>query len=501
MRILHIGYGYRPWRHGGLIAYAEDVMDAQAARGDEVTYFFRGRHYPLAPSDRLHRWERRGVRMRELLNSTLTFGGDSGTLTPEADLSHPPSEAAFVEVLEEFRPEIIHVQEIIGLPSSLIDLAVSHGTPIMATLQDYFPLCPVLKLYDVDDRLCQRHDVGGQCARCSAGAPRGRRMFMSMTVAYELRRQLGPERGNRAVAAAERLLAKTVGAPQGGAPAEDPPAPPPKPASTPDALRYQARRDINLARLSRLDAVVAQSRRVGEIYAERGVDPTRIRVIHLTLRHLQEIKPRRIDSPPSPIRLIALNGAASREKGADVLVEAARTLERDGLADRFSLDLYGYTADWARAALESISNVNVLAGYPQSEIDRVLDGYDVGIVPSVWEEAYGYVGPEFLSKGIPVIGNARGGIVDYTHDGTTGWVNQSADAEGLAQIIRHIIADPQQLVDRNAWILEHRSELIKSLDQHMTELDALYAELVAGADARRRELEQVAAQSARTGAQ
>ena len=29
MRILHIGYGFRPWREGGLIAYAEDVLGAQ----------------------------------------------------------------------------------------------------------------------------------------------------------------------------------------------------------------------------------------------------------------------------------------------------------------------------------------------------------------------------------------------------------------------------------------------------------------------------------------
>jgi hypothetical protein len=52
MRILYVGYGFRPRRGGGLIAYAEDLMEAQAGRGDDVAYFFRGRHYPLAPNDR-----------------------------------------------------------------------------------------------------------------------------------------------------------------------------------------------------------------------------------------------------------------------------------------------------------------------------------------------------------------------------------------------------------------------------------------------------------------
>lgn len=493
MRILHIGYGFRPWRHGGLIAYAEDVMDAQTRRGDEVTYFFRGRHYPLAPDDRLHAWERRGVAMREVLNSTLTFGGDNGTLTPEADLTHPPSEVAFLKVLREQRPEIIHVQEVIGLPTSLIDIAIAHGVPIIATLQDYFPLCPVLKLYDVDDQLCNRHDVGAQCARCSATAPSSRRMFMSMTVAYELRRRLGAERGERLVRAGERVLARTVG-PPGTAP--NAPPPPPPAADDDRALRYQARRDINVARLSRMDALVAQSHRVAEIYCELGVDASRVRVLHLTLRHLQDLHSQRFEAPPSPVRFVTLNGAASRQKGADVILGAATALHREGLAARFTLDLYGYTADWARAQLEPIPNVNVHAGYAQQAIDQVLDGYHVGIVPSVWEEAYGYVGPEFLSKGIPVIGNARGGIVDYTHDGTTGWVNHTSDAAGLAEIIRSIVSDPQQVVDRNAWILAHRSELIKPLERHVGELDALYRELIETSAARRRELAQVAIGSA-----
>jgi len=54
------------------------------------------------------------------------------------------------------------------------------------------------------------------------------------------------------------------------------------------------------------------------------------------------------------------------------------------------------------------------------ELDHILDEVDVGIMPSVREEAYGYAGMEFLAKGIPVISNAIGGLVDYTREGETG---------------------------------------------------------------------------------
>jgi hypothetical protein len=29
MKILHIGWGFRPWRGGGLIEYTEDLMETQ----------------------------------------------------------------------------------------------------------------------------------------------------------------------------------------------------------------------------------------------------------------------------------------------------------------------------------------------------------------------------------------------------------------------------------------------------------------------------------------
>ena len=478
MRILHVGYGFRPWRHGGLIAYAEDVMDGQVARGHELAYFFRGRHYPGLPDDRLHRWRRRGVLMCEVLNSSLAFGGDSGTLTPESDLSHPPSEAHFARTLDRFRPEVVHLQEAIGLPTSLIEIAQARGMPVMATLQDYLPLCPVLKLYDVDGRICIRDDVGAQCARCSSWAPADRRAFAHMTAEYELGRLLGRGRAKpamRRLSLGASLLRSLTGGRQ--LPPSDRTGDPPRARAA--AGSYQERRNRNVERLSRLDAIVAQSRRVAEIYTTLGVNPERMRVMQLTLRHLETMTPKAITEPPRPIRFATLNGGASVQKGSEVLLDALAELETQGLADRFRLDVLGYVPPETRAAFLRHPNVDVPGLYPPEAVDRVLAPFHVGIVPSVWEEAYGYVGPEFLAKGIPVIGNARGGIVDYARDHQTGWVNRTADGAGLATLVAALVRRPGEIVDRNRWILRHRAELIKPLDRHVEELEELYGQIAA----------------------
>jgi glycosyltransferase involved in cell wall biosynthesis len=482
VRVLHVGYGFRPYRHGGLIFYAEDLMDGQVRRGHQVGYFFSGRHYPVGARDVLKRWERRGVRMYEMQSPSLTFGGDSGTLTPQDDANHPPTENLFRSVLGDFHPHLVHIQELIGLPSSLIDIARAHGVPVVATLQDYLPLCPVLKLFDSENRLCLRRDVGEQCARCSAHAPAGRAQFLNMTVAYELRTKVPSPWDGRILLTAQRgmELARRL---RGRNAAATEASPPPR-ERAPGARLYQARRDLAVERLNRVDALVAQSRRVAEIYAELGVHPDRLQVMQFTLRHLEDITPKEISRQAGRVHFATLNGCASIQKGAEVVLGALERLDEAGLGERFKLTVLGYAPDENRRRLATYPSAEYGGYYDPAELDEVLAPFDVGIVPSVWEEAYGYVGVEFLAKGIPVIGNARGGIVDYTRDAETGWVNRSANAAGLARIMAHIIQRPAQVAELNARIRANRARIIRPIEDHYAEMEKLYESVLARTAAR-----------------
>ena len=484
MRILHVGYGFRPLRQGGVILYAEDLMREQVAAGHEVAYFFPGRHNPLGRRDRLHRWSREGVAMRELKTSTLIWGG-TGTLTPHADLNHPPTEAAFEDVLEELRPDVVHIHELVGLPSSLIDLAGARGVPVVATLQDYLPLCPIIKLYDIDGHRCLRPEPGAQCRRCCVWAPPGPRWMVMQTVRHEMRERVPGGWGPRALAGLDRgraaLLRARAKLARAAPPAVDPGEAPPW---TPSARSYQARRDINVERLSRLSALIVQSRRAREIYTTLGVADERVRVMQLTLRHLEGIRAKEIASPPGRIRFVTLSGCASVEKGAEAVLGALDELTRAGLAHRFELGVFGWVADETRRRLARFPNVRIGGGYEPDQLNELLEDFDVGIVPSIWEESYGYVGVELLAKGIPVIGNARGGIVDYTRDGETGWVNEDPSASGLASIMAGIIARPEQISELNAAIRRERARIIKPFADHAREIEGVYRDVLAQASAR-----------------
>ena len=249
------------------------------------------------------------------------------------------------------------------------------------------------------------------------------------------------------------------------------------------AAAYQRRRDRNVERLSRADLLLAMSHRVKEIYTELGVDPKRLRTLHLTVEHLAFLRPRSFDGPPRPLRFATLNGAASVQKGAAVILAAVRRLDAAGLGDDYTLAVHGLIEERFRAELERSPAVSVEGPYDAGTLNELLEGVDVGIVPSVWEEAYAYVGVEFLAKGIPVIGNARGGITDYIQPGETGWLNEDSSGQGLAELMAAAIRRPEEVWRLHGRIVARRDELIKTVDHHVSELEDIYRGVVADSEA------------------
>ena len=126
---------------------------------DRVSYFFSGRYFRWLSEPRLKRWSYRGVEMFEVLGSPLYDHGRQ----PDLELAEPQVEALFEAALSELSPDVIHFQELVGLPSSVLELARRHRVPPFLTLQDYFPLCPDFKLVDSRGELCLRRDVGEEC--------------------------------------------------------------------------------------------------------------------------------------------------------------------------------------------------------------------------------------------------------------------------------------------------------------------------------------------------
>jgi glycosyltransferase involved in cell wall biosynthesis len=479
VRILHVAWGFRPWRVGGLIAYAEDLAQAQAASGHDVHFLCSGRHYPRVRPAREHTWRRGGVTIHELLNVPVVPGLEAGTLHPLRELDEPAAETAWDQALDRVRPDVVHVHELLGLPSAVLLRARERGVPVVMSLHDYGTLCPKLNLFDVDGRRCLRDDVGAQCARCSAGAPADDRHLVRMTAVYHALRAatlLGPlqEPLKRAWRRLLAIRAERAAA----APPSPPPAAPLLPG--PGAAGYQRRRDVNVERLSGVDRLLAVSTRVAEIYARLGVDAERIRVLPITHAGLPHVVPARERPVGSPLAFSAVNALMSRDKGAELLAAALDELEARGYGGRFRLDVWGFAAPAYAAAFERRAGVTLHGPFGPGDLPRIHDAADVALLPSECEETFGFVALEYLAAGVPVLANALGGVTDHVREGETGWLNRDATASGLAEAMARCIDDPGAVAAMRASVRERRARFVKPMPDHVREVEAVYAEVGAG---------------------
>ncbi|MDD2734670.1 MAG: glycosyltransferase [Desulfuromonadaceae bacterium] len=460
MRILHVLWGFSPWREGGLVMYVDNIMQSQAARGHDVAAFFPGRRGLWGESS-LAIWSQAGLRRYEIRNPPLVHLGNRGTFPAEKELGEPLSERYFSQTVEEFRPEVIHIHELAGLPFTLIDICKQRCLPLVLTLHDYFPLCPTLNLYRIGSSLCCDITGDGCVECCRQGTDWGLRDRL---------RTVTTRGGSKwlysipllARYAFDRLLAvKSV-----------------RHSEEDMKVIYRDRRSGNIARLRDVDVIIAQSNRTKQIYEERtGLG--NIRVVHSSLSHIERLTARRMQTIDLPVRFATLNGALAPYKGAELIRDCVAILRERGYEGKFHLDVFGDVYRPYRRAINASTSVRWRGKYTRDELDWMLNDVDVGIIPSLCEEVYGYVGTEFLAKGIPVIGNRRGGIVDYTIEGFSGWVNKSCTAEELAGIMEQIIVNPNSVVPLNDWILKNRSRLIANGNEHLAMVLHCYEEAIA----------------------
>jgi hypothetical protein len=240
----------------------------------------------------------------------------------------------------------------------VLDVIRESGLPSVVTLQDYFPLCSTFKLLDSAGRVCLRREIGADCATTTAADPRSPGVMVEATVRHELHRfpsivrRLTNERVDRL---AERA-ASTVKPPPAAAPAA-----------------FQRRRDANVARLNRVDRLVAMSPRLAEIYALLGVDPARIETRQFTLAHIERLRPREPRDTGGVLTFGTINGLSSVAKGGELLLEAVRIAAGSAPAGSFRLAVLGPVNYAFDAEVDRLGAIERRGFYGPGQLDALLD--------------------------------------------------------------------------------------------------------------------------------
>ena len=112
--------------------------------------------------------------------------------------------------------------------------------------------------------------------------------------------------------------------------------------------------------------------------------------------------------------------------------------------------------------------------YKYSELENVMDSIDILIVPSKWNETFGFTVLEALSYGVPVIVSKHVGAKDLIEHGKSGMIYNELDE--LVEILENIINNKFKLKYMNEYIVNNLS--IKNIIKHSMEIELLYKNLI-----------------------
>jgi len=362
-------------------------------------------------------------------------------------------------VLDEFRPELLHVHNLLNLSFELPALAKRRGVPVVATLHDHTLHCPSggQRVHVAERHVCERIDPE-RCARCFSASP----FAAQMALARRTRRVALPRPALHALRALRRRLPRAGEALAARAARAS--------AVAPDEIRERLRAVGRV--VEAVDLFVAPSRALAEEHRRLGVPAAKLRVSDYGFPGLAPGRPRREAGPPLAIGFV---GTLVWHKGVHVLLEAAARLPRD----RFELLVFGdldtfpaYVAALRRQA-EGLP-VRFLGGFANGEAARVYERLDVLVVPSLWPENSPLVIHEAFLAGVPVVGARVGGIPDLLGEGAHGLLYDAFSPAELAARLSLLLDSPGELAR-----LAASAPPVKPIERDAAEWEAIYAESVA----------------------
>src|SRR3989339_48596 len=455
MKILFVGFGWPPKKGGGAITYTYDLTKALAKNGLKIAYFYNGEVSPR-PFTYLKKVKKNNVKLYKLMNSPNSYLNFSDS---QKDIANKKIETIFSAVLNDFKPDIIHIQNLAGLTTEIINIAHQQKIKILLSLHNYWFICPRVDLITNKKIICQNF-TGNNCATCVP------EIKISKLKAYlqqimEWLFQLA----NLLPASLQKILLYIQHSYQLL-------SPPKKSSEIVNIPKKQNREQLFQKRQEKIKEILntkvdhcfAVSPSVKNIYMRFGIKPEKISVLTLGTQVAENIHlPAK--KPQNKINF-GFMGSFNPRKGINIAIEAFLKAQHNQNAD---LWIYGGTRKQYEQMYGKIntefSNITFCGKYQHQDLKQILQKIDVGIIPSICLETIPLTIFEFFCGKIPILGSNIGGMSNFIENNKNGLHFKVGDVQDLANKIDQIIISPQII---HAW--QKNIPKIKSIDEHVQEI-------------------------------
>lgn len=169
-----------------------------------------------------------------------------------------------------------------------------------------------------------------------------------------------------------------------------------------------------------------------------GVTADKIGVIPLPV-DLESFRPMPRQRPDGPLQ-VSFVGSLDLRKGFIPLLRAVRGIGTTSI----KLRMVGNTGNSCDRQLLAREREGLHVSLEPGDPRPVYTWSEVFVLPSL-EDGFGYVVPEAMASGLPVIVTDRCGAAEWVKPGETGWIVQAGDVNSLSNALRDAIERRKEL--------------------------------------------------------
>lgn len=362
----------------------------------------------------------------------------------------------FSRLLDDIKPDIVHIQHLIFLSTGLIMKIKKRGIPIVFTLHDYWLMCPRWHIFKKDNKPCVKALIGEFGKECAACLEEVLHISKGAVGFYRFSRKLVSNSIlNNSLKKIYSSYFRVINDRQNEI----------------EKLKIRSTRIKNY--LENVDIFLAPSEYIKGKFTEFGIPNNKIELLRPgSCRCLFAAQ-----KPETDKIRFAFIGTLLPAKGAHILIEAFNGI-RDGRVElKIFGKLYSYAGfeDYLSYLKKIIKNKNIklMGEFDHNKIADIFKEIDMLIVPSLWYENSPLVIQEAVLSKTPVIASRIGGIPELIRDGVNGFLFEPGNVAGLQKQIISII--------NNRRIIEElgpNPAVIKSVEDNCLEIEDIYRGLL-----------------------
>lgn len=463
MRILQVVHDFLPHHKAGTEIYTYMLSKEFVKRGHYV-YLLFAEYDPIHPQYHIRTGNYEGLPYTEVNNKHVY-------MSFEETYNNPVMDSIFDAVLEEVKPDVVHIQHLLNLSVNFIRIAKEKDIPVIFTLHDYWLMCFYGgQRFREDMGICDPVDLI-QCSRCVTHYS-GKKNFLRMLAEYFM--------GTQKISSLKKQMegfSNTNGANGKGI----------------GNGFYQTLRNIIYLfdrkklyhmvyerylyvkkMMEHVDLFITPSQFLRNEYIKFGIPAEKIfhsdygfdtSCYHDTSKHEHNSNKIQFSFVGTPIT----------HKGLHILIQAFNKLG----AEKAKLCIYGDTSlfpkytSYLRMLSDKNANITFKGPFENSQISKVLSETDALIVPSLWYENSPLVIHEAFLSGVFVIASHLGGIPELVQNGINGFLFKPGDINDLQEKMIQFIHDYNAIRDRGL-----NADWVKTIKKDAEDFEKRYTSFI-----------------------